>query len=313
MTMPFRTLSATFLSMALALACPSAMAWSVPGHMVSAAIAYDELQLKDPAVVRRIVELMAQHPDRAPFSVAINGSTDEARVRRIFMEMARWPDDVRGGFYDHPTWHYASRPVIDTSHPPPVAPADVISGAAMEAFALNAAVASDAHAPAVERSIALCWIFHLVGDIHQPLHAGDGFSSVYPDGDRGGNRQYVLDPQTQQPVSLHWYWDSVVHRSGEVPMALARANELRVKFPRERLNGLASPKNAANDFTAWARESYALARSQVYRDDLSTSAAQKEPPALSASYIADSTDIAEQRLTLSGYRLADLLMVLLRK
>jgi hypothetical protein len=311
--MPTRTLSATFLLMLLAVACPSAMAWSVPGHMVSAAIAYEELRLKDPRLAHRIVELMSQHPDRAPFAVAINGASDEARTRRIFMEMARWPDDVRGGAYDHPTWHYASRPIVDPRHPPAAAPPDVITGSAIEAFALNASVASDAHAPAAERAIALCWIFHLVGDIHQPLHAADQFSSAYPDGDRGGNREHVLDPQTQQPVTLHGYWDNAVSRSGEVEVVLARANELRAKFPRERFSGLASPKNAANDFTAWARESYALARSQAYRDDLSASATQEKAPALSAAYIADSTNVAEQRLTLAGYRLADLLVVLLRE
>jgi hypothetical protein len=31
------------------------------------------------------------------------------------------------------------------------------------------------------------WLFHLVGDIHQPLHTVQLFTREYPNGDRGGN------------------------------------------------------------------------------------------------------------------------------
>jgi hypothetical protein len=32
---------------------------------------------------------------------------------------------------------------------------------------------------------ALGWLFHLVGDIHQPLHTTQLFTVDYPQGDRG--------------------------------------------------------------------------------------------------------------------------------
>src|SRR5205823_4340914 len=40
-----------------------------------------------------------------------------------------------------------------------------------------------------ERAIALAWILHLVGDLHQPLHNAALFSNHFdgPSGDRGGN------------------------------------------------------------------------------------------------------------------------------
>ena len=38
---------------------------------------------------------------------------------------------------------------------------------------------------AEQRAIALAWLFHLVGDIHQPLHTAQLFTVDYPDGDRG--------------------------------------------------------------------------------------------------------------------------------
>jgi len=40
------------------------------------------------------------------------------------------------------------------------------------------------------RAIALAWLFHLVGDIHQPLHTAQLFTVDYPQGDRGG-KKYV--------------------------------------------------------------------------------------------------------------------------
>jgi S1/P1 Nuclease len=44
------------------------------------------------------------------------------------------------------------------------------------------------------KAIALAWLFHLVGDIHQPLHTAQLFTFEYPKGDRGGNelRVYLL-------------------------------------------------------------------------------------------------------------------------
>jgi hypothetical protein len=35
------------------------------------------------------------------------------------------------------------------------------------------------------KSIALTWLFHLVGDIHQPLHSVQIFTTDYPERRRG--------------------------------------------------------------------------------------------------------------------------------
>ena len=37
----------------------------------------------------------------------------------------------------------------------------------------------------------LRFLIHVIGDIHQPLHASTFFSDEYPDGDMGGNKFYV--------------------------------------------------------------------------------------------------------------------------
>jgi hypothetical protein len=296
-----------------ALLSQRALAWSQEGHMVSGAIVFEDLRSSNPAVVERIAQLLAQHPDRGTFELALGRSTGNERLRRTFMEMARWPDDIRRGAYDHPTWHYASKAIIDARQPPPTVPAG-IGGSAVEAFVLNARVVADARAPPAERAIALCWVLHLAGDIHQPLHAADRYSATHPNGDRGGNLQYVIDPQAQQ-TSLHSYWDQAVNRSSDA--APARADELRAKLPRQKFAELADRGTIASDFTAnfnlWAAESYALASTQVYTNDLLPTASEQQATALSAAYVDNAVALAERRVTLASYRLADLLAVLLRE
>jgi S1/P1 Nuclease len=52
------------------------------------------------------------------------------------------------------------------------------------------------------KAIALAWLFHLVGDVHQPLHTAQLFTAEYPNGDRGGNEICVRATQAGQPVDL---------------------------------------------------------------------------------------------------------------
>jgi hypothetical protein len=286
----------------------AALAWSRPGHMVTAAIAYQELNSQQRDVLDKIVALAERHPDRGAFEVAIGRTTGDERAKRIFLELARWPDDTRGSIHDHPTWHYSSRPLISTASPPPQSPQDVPQGAATEAFALNLKVASDPRASAAERAVALCWVFHLVGDMHQPLHSVSQVSKRFPnaDGDRGGGLQYVRDPQTNEPVTLHWYWDDVVSRDGEPDQAVRRAEELMSRLPRARFKEL-KPFQSAAEFSAWAQESHQLAATLAYGPDLSAGDSAASATKLSPRYVEQSSAVAEQRLTLAGYRLTEVL------
>ncbi len=285
-----------------------AFAWTRAGHMVTAAIAYDELAARDPQIIDRIMEIESHHPERGPFEVAIARTTGAERTRRIFLEMARWPDDIRGGAYDHPSWHAAFRPVIDTQDPPPKLPPNTALYEAFEALPLNVHVAVDARAPESDRAVALCWVFHIVGDIHQPLHTGELYSRQFPNGDRGGSLAFVLDPQTRQPINLHWFWDDRVSQTDEPDGAFARAHELERKYPRSLFAAeLAKDRSLPANIEGWADESYAVAKSVAYAPNRprATSAADAKLP--DDAYVKASTAVAEQQLTLAGYRLADLL------
>lgn len=294
------------LLLAALLHCSTAMAWSRPGHMVTAAIAYDELRAQDPKVLEQIIALAERHPDRGALEVAIGRARGEERGRRIFLELARWADDTRGSIHDHPTWHYSSRPLINKASPPPSSGDDVPPGSAIEAFALNFSVASDARAPQSERAVAVCWVFHLVGDMHQPLHSVSQFSKRFPTGDRGGNFQYVRDPQTNEPVTLHWFWDDAASREDEPDDVMKRAEDLMRRLPRAQFKEL-KPFKGASDFTTWAEESYQLAESVAYGPELQASDTAEQASKPSQRYLELSTQVAEKRLTLASYRLTDVL------
>ena len=298
--------------LATPLLCSDAFAWSRPGHMVSAAIAYHELSAQERRIIDKIVSLAGKHPDRGAFEVAIGRATGEERSRRVFMELARWPDDIRGGVYDHPTWHYWSRPIVDSGSPPSRLPEDVPQGSAMEAFALNVSVAADPRAPAGERAVALCWIFHLVGDMHQPLHAVSQVSQRFPEGDRGGSMQFVLEPIDRKPVSLHWFWDDSVNRDGEPEAAMRQAADLMRRLPRSEFKDL-QPFRNATEFSTWAQESHQLAVTIAYTPDLRAGDSAATAPELPKKYVDQSLQTAEQRLTLAGYRLAEVLRWVFRQ
>jgi S1/P1 Nuclease len=52
------------------------------------------------------------------------------------------------------------------------------------------------------KAIALSWLFHLGGDIHQPLHTARLFTVEYTQGDKGGNEICVRVTQGGQPMDL---------------------------------------------------------------------------------------------------------------
>jgi S1/P1 Nuclease len=66
------------------------------------------------------------------------------------------------------------------------------------------------------KAIALAWLFHLVGDIHHPLHTAQLFTVDYPHGDRGGNEICVRVTHTGQPIDLHRFWDGVITSSSNL-------------------------------------------------------------------------------------------------
>jgi hypothetical protein len=163
------------------------------------------------------------------------------------------------------------------------------------------------------RAIALAWLFHLVGDIHQPLHTAQLFTVEYPQGDKGGNEICVRVTQAGQPLNLHRFWDGVITSSSNPTRLQNEATSLRNRqeFQRSQLTELAS-----THFESWARESYEIATKITYRKggQIGTPkggamdcAMVAGAPVLPAGYVVSASRIADRRMILAGYRLVDLL------
>lgn len=293
------------LTIAALLAPVPAAAWSRPGHMVAAAIAYDELKRRKPEALALIVQLAEAHPDGGAFEVAVGRAEGEEAGRRRFLELARWPDDARGTLHDHPTWHYRLRPIVEGGV---AVPADE-SGAGEEALALAIRVAGDPRAAPAERATALAWILHIAADLHQPLHAAERFGPDWPRGDQAGSKVFVRETENGKPISLHWLWDDAVSRDGTPAAAFARATVLQARYPRATFAGYLG----AGDARSWLDESYALAQTLAYRPDAPRATRPETAQVAPAAYRMALERAAAERLTLSGYRLSDLLARIMRE
>ena len=304
MTRPISAAAAT-LALALLAAGP-ADAWSREGHMLTATIAYDDLMARDPAAAVAIAAIIDHHPDRGTFQVATAGVSADDRTLRLMMECARWPDDTRNTPFDHPTWHYA-----DIAARGPGAPADLpttVSGQSLEALNLNFKEAADPQAPIADRALALCWVMHLAGDVHQPLHTASLYSTAYPHGDLGGGLQFVRSPETKEVVSLHWYWDDRLNHGADALATATLAKTLETRFPRGQLSEIDAAHPA--DFVTWEAESHVLATEYAYPTTLVTSTTKDSGPTVPADYSKMVADISARRLALAGYRLAELLRLI---
>jgi S1/P1 Nuclease len=167
------------------------------------------------------------------------------------------------------------------------------------------------------RAIALAWLFHLVGDIHQPLHTAQLFTVDYPKGDRGGNEICVRATEAGQSMDLHRFWDGVTTSSSNLTRLRNEASALRNRqgFQRSQLTELAN-----TDFESWAKESFEIATKFAYRNGRPIGISKGEnkdcrdvqaAPMLPVGYVVNVSRIADRRVILAGYRLADLLRLVL--
>ena len=113
-----------------------------------------------------------------------------------------------------------------------------------------AAELADPRTDPEERLVALKFVLHLVGDLHQPLHAAD-------DHDAGGNRKRVV-ADGFRPGNLHHFWDTEwVRRLGDDPRQVATALIAAISDQQRQ----AWSRGTVSD---WAMESFAIARKDAY-------------------------------------------------
>ncbi len=314
------------LCLLLPLLAPAAPAWDSVGHRLTAAAA---LEFMGADARGRLLEILAEHPrwrqdflDPMPAAVARGDAA--RRARWLLGQAAFWPDIVRGlrggerRRHHRAAWHYTDGAWIRGAarlqgnvylDVPPRPDAPGVGGMFIEteeqavnvatALDYNARVLADPGRGGAERAVALCWVLHLAGDIHQPLHTGSLYSRrLFEDGDRGGNGIPV------DGGNLHARWDRA--------LAGRSVDEQLPEVVRE-LTGLARPRveGVASDWTEWLAESRLTLARRVYSPDIlaevraaeAEGRAMEEVP-LSAEYVGRMRDIARQRVALAGLRLA---------
>lgn len=263
------------LALLLVLAPAPALAWGKTGHRVIGAIA------------ARLVSRHTRH-----------------EVRRILgveglAEASTWPDFERSNpddFWQKEAgpYHYVTVPSGKTYAevgPPP-------EGDAVTALTKYAAVVRDPAAGRADKALALRFIIHIVGDLHQPLHAGNGT-------DKGGNDVKVTF--FRDATNLHAVWDSGLIDQEQLSYSELAAWLFARITPGERRDW------RVTDPAVWIGESVAL-RDRIYpaaaaepRDAAAAGAADRAgagKPDLGFAYVYAWTASRDLRLEQGGIRLA---------
>lgn len=269
--------------------------------MVTGAIAYRTLKESDPQALARVIQIFREHPfyqERwRPTINAIPGNNPDKEGLFLFMHAARWPDDVRGDEDFHcGSCHFINFRITGQPNAP-------VGGQLLMAFDDNVEVATT-NSSMEDKAIALSWIFHLIGDVHQPLHTAILFNSTFPNGDLGGTLFFIRPRPNSIAITLHQFWDDLVIRSQRLGSVNDRSRQL-LSMPAHRRSSL--PELSETDFRRWATiESLTLARTEGYRDgNLQGGTNESNSELLPADYRTRVQPIAERRVVLAGYRLAD--------
>ncbi len=292
------------------LASVPAFAWDETGHKITAYIAWQRMT---PETRDRVIKTLLAAPEDSDIGAFFAGSgsrTADARRREYFMLIATWPDIIRDKSlntrftkYANSNWHYTDTfwkfengksVLVDSSEE---------SGLAMKKLHdFDAVVRSSA--PDAEKAIAIAWLIHLIGDIHQPLHMSGKVSDSNPKGDQGGNL-FLLTPKgtpRDKQEQLHHFWDAIIginmpntkdQCDSDYLDPIAQA--IIAKYPYDKMKDRIQP----DKFDAWGKESLDVAMNDVYKD-----VTFFEKP--SDKYKEKALKIAEERIALAGYRMADL-------
>jgi hypothetical protein len=158
-----------------------------------------------------------------------------------------------------------------------------------------------------EKAVFLTWLFHLVGDVHQPLHCTAVFSERFPEGDRGGNLARIRIQSS--PVNLHSFWDGLLGREVSASAIAKDVQEIE-NVMKERATDVRQEIVAHPSFESWAREGLELSRTVVYLNgELKVAAGRggrdEDAPPAPAEYAPNCGRVARVQIGKAGIRLAE--------
>jgi len=254
-----KRLIALISSFCLMFSSTPAFCWDLNGHQTVALIAQSRLTPEASAVIAR---LLAQEP----------GST--------LVSIASWADEYRDS--SNTRWHYVNFP-RDNCHYQ--AARDCPDGECVVAKIDSFNAVLHSNASDASKLEALKFLVHLVGDIHQPLHAGFGY-------DKGGNL-YQIQYQNDG-TNLHALWDTaMVEQFQESPKQLA---ETITSNYANAVSGITLDGGPA----MWAEQSCTIVAATGFYPRHN----------VTQKYLQHFAPLAQLQLLRAGVRLADLLNTL---
>lgn len=327
---------------------PQLWGWGNSGHESVAYIAWKKLT---PATRARVMVLLQLVPTlTTPTGKTVPGYdqwvkdlppglSQSKQNMYLFMRAATWADSIKHvgftdsdtppagitnnvntGFTDtvsHGYWHFIDTGFASdsTAVPTPTPSPNVVT----QIIAFRTAIASTEADPL--KAYDLVWLEHIVGDVHQPLHASDRYFAGTDD--IGGNHVKIRLPAAMKktfegtlskdyPENLHAFWDELPGQ-GDPAAALAQAATFA-----KLLTAAPAASVADTDPADWATESFTKAKSDAYRTPIGNSPTLATPVSIgggktSTSYLITSVYYtrslrdAKARLALAGARLAKLI------
>ncbi|MDB5694487.1 MAG: hypothetical protein JWN21_30 [Sphingomonas bacterium] len=269
---------------ALALAAPTQAYWEY-GHETIALVAMANVK---PSTARAVRSLLANQ--------ALLG-TPECPARTP-EEASYWADCIkplkdaagqqRYGYAF--SWHYQN---VDVCKPFDLQSACAKGDCVSAQVTRQAARLRDRRTSRKDKVEALAFLIHFVGDLHQPLHAGDK-------SDRGGNGLAAAYGVYAPPrFNIHSVWDGPL-----AERAITSGPSLIRRYPAAE-----RARMGAGTVEDWSRDSWALSRDTAYAGALGGDSCSPSPAkvTLSDAAVAAAVPAARESVRRGGIRLARLL------
>jgi len=228
-----RRFIALWLAALALLPAPASAFWEY-GHETVGAIAWKNVRPETRVAIDRLLRRGALL------------ETPSCPVRTI-EQASYWADCVKelGPRFSYAySWHYQN---VDVCKPFELKPACRDGNCVSAQIERNAKLLADKTVPTRERIMALAFLIHFVGDLHQPLHAGDR-------SDLGGNRVKADYGIASGRLNLHAIWDGpLAERAISSPPPIVRVYDADERA-----------KMHAGTVEDWSRESWQVSRDFAY-------------------------------------------------
>lgn len=276
---------ALLLAAALAATATPAQAYWEYGHQTVARIAYANVRPRTRVAIRRI---LAQ--DKLLDTPECPANTIERAS--VWADCIKPLKDAAGkSRYGYAYgWHFQD---VNICRDFALAPACVDDDCVSAQIVRDVALLKDRHTAARARVEALAFLVHFVGDLHQPLHAGEK-------DDKGGNdvaASYGVYAPAR--LNLHSIWDGpLAERAITSGPTLARRFSAKEKAPIQ-----------AGGVADWSRQSWQVAHDVVYAGALGGEPCAPSPArvTLDEATIERMVPAARLQVERGGLRLAKLL------